>query len=327
VIAGFDRGVLFWNKSPMPTLLVSHPSAADHAVPAGHPERPDRIRTVTEVLAGGRFAGLMREEAREGGLHLAKLCHDAAHVDRIAAAAPDEGFVGIDADTIMSPGTLAAVLHALGGAAQAVDAVFTGRAVNAFLAMRPPGHHAEIERAMGFCFFNTASVAARHAQKAHGAERVAIMDFDVHHGNGTQDIFWNDKTVLYASTHEMPLYPGTGDPSERGGYGNIVNAALRSGADGAEFREAMISAILPRIDAFKPDLIVISAGFDAHHRDPLASLRFVAEDFAWATRELCALAAKHANGRVVSVLEGGYDLIGLGESAAAHVAALMEASA
>jgi acetoin utilization deacetylase AcuC-like enzyme len=310
----------------MPTLLVSHPAAADHAVPAGHPERPDRIRAVTGVLAAERFVGLVREEAREGGLDLAKLCHDAAYVERIVATAPDSGFVGIDADTIMSPGTLPAVLRALGGAAQAVDAVFAGAARNAFLAMRPPGHHAEIERAMGFCFFNTAAVAARHAKKAHGAERVAIMDFDVHHGNGTQDIFWNDRTVLYASTHEMPLYPGTGDPSERGGYGNIVNAALRSGADGAEFREAMTTSILPRIDAFRPDLLVISAGFDAHHRDPLASLRFVAEDFAWATRELCALGEKHARGRVVSVLEGGYDLVGLGESVAAHVAALMEAA-
>jgi acetoin utilization deacetylase AcuC-like enzyme len=310
----------------MPTLLVSHPAAADHAVPAGHPERPDRIRTVTEVLSAARFSGLVREDARKGDVDLAKLCHDGAYVDRIAAAAPDSGFVGIDADTIMSPGTLPAVLHALGGAAQAVDAVFSGSAGNAFLAMRPPGHHAEIERAMGFCFFNTAAVAARHAQKAHGAERVAIMDFDVHHGNGTQDIFWNDRTVLYASTHEMPLYPGTGDPSERGGHGNIVNVALRSGADGAEFREAMTTSIFPRIDAFRPDLLVISAGFDAHYRDPLASLRFVAEDFAWATRELCALAARHAKGRVVSVLEGGYDLVGLGESVAAHVSALMEAA-
>jgi acetoin utilization deacetylase AcuC-like enzyme len=310
----------------MPTLLVSHSSAADHAVPPGHPERPDRIRTVLEVLEAERFSRLLREDARLGGLDLARLCHDPAHVDAIAGLAPDEGFVGIDADTIMSPGTLPAVLHGLGGAAQAVDAVFGGRSGNAFLAMRPPGHHAEIGRAMGFCFFNTAAVAARHAQKAHGAKRVAIMDFDVHHGNGTQDIFWSDGTVMYASTHEMPLYPGSGDPSERGEHGTIVNAALRSGADGAEFRDAMASAILPRIDAFQPDLVIISAGFDAHHRDPLASLRFVAEDFAWATRELCALAARHANGRVVSVLEGGYDLIGLGESAAAHVAALMEAS-
>jgi acetoin utilization deacetylase AcuC-like enzyme len=323
----FDLAAPFWDKHFMPTLLVSHPSAAAHAVPEGHPERPDRIRTVTEVLAAERFAALSREEARLGDLDLARLCHEATYVERISGLAPTEGLVGLDADTIMSPGTLPALLHALGGAAQAVDAVFEGRARNAFLAMRPPGHHAEKDRAMGFCFFNTAAVAARHAQRSHGAERVAIMDFDVHHGNGTQDIFWDDATVMYASTHEMPLYPGTGSPAERGVHGTIINAALRSGADGAEFREIMSTAVLPRIDAFKPDLIVISAGFDAHHRDPLASLRFVAEDFAWATRELCTMATKHANGRVVSVLEGGYDLIGLGESVAAHVTALMEAAA
>jgi acetoin utilization deacetylase AcuC-like enzyme len=311
----------------MTTLLVTHPSALRHAVPDGHPERVDRIRTVSEVLAAARFDSLMREEAREGDLSLARLCHDPAMVDQIAALTPEEGFLGIDSDTIMSPGTLTAVLHALGGAAQAVDAVCEGRVGNAFLAMRPPGHHAEKHRAMGFCFFNTAAVAARHAQKAHGLARVAIMDFDVHHGNGTQDIFWDDPSVLYASTHEMPLYPGTGAPSERGAHGNIVNAALHAGADGAVFREVMQEAILPRVSAFQPDLIVISAGFDAHHRDPLASLRFVAEDFAWATRQLCALAATHTGGRVVSVLEGGYDLLGLGESVAAHVTALMEASA
>jgi acetoin utilization deacetylase AcuC-like enzyme len=311
----------------MPTLLVSHPSAAAHAVPEGHPERPDRIRTVLEILEAARFDALIRREAPLGSLDLARLCHEAAHVDRISALSPERGFTGIDPDTIMSSGTLSAVLHALGGAALAVDAVFDGTARNAFLAMRPPGHHAEKDRAMGFCFFNTAAVAARHAQKAHGIGRVAIMDFDVHHGNGTQDIFWDDATVMYASTHEMPLYPGTGDPSERGAHGNIVNVALHAGADGNDFREAMTSAVLPRIDAFRPDLIVISAGFDAHHRDPLASLRFVAEDFAWATRTLCALAGKRAGGRVVSVLEGGYDLIGLGESVAAHVTALMEAAA
>jgi acetoin utilization deacetylase AcuC-like enzyme len=320
-----DLAVLFWDKPTMTTLLVTHRSAAGHEMPEGHPERVDRIRTVLEVLSAARFDGLLREEAPLGDLALARLCHDPAHVERIAALTPEKGLVGIDADTIMSPGTLPAVLHALGGAAQAVDAVFAGRARNAFLAMRPPGHHAEKDRAMGFCFFNTAAVAARHAQQAHGAGRVAIMDFDVHHGNGTQDIFWDDASVMYASTHEMPLYPGTGHPSERGNHNTIVNAALHAGADGAVFREVMTNAILPRIAEFRPDLIIISAGFDAHHRDPLASLRFVAEDFAWATRALCALAATHCQRRVVSVLEGGYDLLGLGESVAAHVSALMDA--
>jgi acetoin utilization deacetylase AcuC-like enzyme len=310
----------------MPTLLLSHHSAADHRVPEGHPERPERIRAVRHALSGEAFGALIREDAPLGDLDLARLAHDPAYVDRIAAMRPDRGFLPIDGDTFVSPGTVTAALHALGGAARAVDAVFAGEAANAFLAMRPPGHHAEKACAMGFCFFNTAAVAARHAKARHGAERVVIMDFDVHHGNGTQDIFWDDASVLYASTHEMPLYPGTGAPTDRGAHDNIVNVALRSGADGEQFREALRQAVLPRIDAFRPDLVVISAGFDAHHRDPLASLGLTAEDFAFATRELCALAAKHAGGRVVSTLEGGYDLVGLAESAAAHVGALMEAA-
>jgi acetoin utilization deacetylase AcuC-like enzyme len=310
----------------MPTLLLTHATAATHAVPEGHPERPDRIRAVTDVLRTQAFEGLLREECRPGDLALAKLAHDPAYVERIAAMRPEQGFAAIDGDTFVSAGTVSTLLHTLGGAARAVDAVFAGEAGNVFLAMRPPGHHAEKDRAMGFCFFNQAAVAARHARERHGAERVAIMDFDVHHGNGTQDIFWDDPAVMYASTHEMPLYPGTGAASERGVHGTIVNAPLRSGADGEAFREAMREAVLPRIDAFRPDLVIISAGFDAHHRDPLASLRFVAEDFAFATRELCAIARRHAGGRVVSVLEGGYDLIGLTESTAAHVRALMEAA-
>jgi acetoin utilization deacetylase AcuC-like enzyme len=311
----------------MPTLLLSDPSAAGHLVPDGHPERPARIQAVADVLSGEAFRKLIREAAPEGALDLARLAHAPEHVDAIAALAPASGFAGVDGDTFLSPGTLAACRHALGGVARAVDAVFAREAANAFLAMRPPGHHAETRRAMGFCFFNTAAVAARHAQRRHGAERVAIMDFDVHHGNGTQEIFWDDPTVMYASTHEMPLYPGTGAASERGVHGTIVNAPLRSGDGGEAFREAMRQAVLPRLDAFRPDLVIISAGFDAHHRDPLASLRFEAEDFAWATRELCAIAARRCAGRVVSVLEGGYDLVGLAESAGVHAAALMEAAA
>jgi acetoin utilization deacetylase AcuC-like enzyme len=311
----------------MSTLLISHSSAIGHLVPEGHPERPARIRAVREILSGDAFRGLLREDAPLGSLDLAALAHDRAYVDRIAALAPDTGFAGIDGDTFLSPGTLDACLHALGGAVRAVDAVIAGEARNAFLAMRPPGHHAERDKAMGFCFFNTAAVAARHARQRHGAQRVAIMDFDVHHGNGTQDIFWDDASVLYASTHEMPLYPGTGAASETGVHGTIVNAPLRSGTDGATFREVMRMAILPRLEVFRPDLVIISAGFDAHHRDPLASLQFEAGDFAWATHELAGIAARHCGGRVVSVLEGGYDLVGLAESAAAHVGALMEAAA
>jgi acetoin utilization deacetylase AcuC-like enzyme len=204
-----------------------------------------------------------------------------------------------------------------------VDEVMLGHVANAFVAMRPPGHHAERVRAMGFCFFNNAAIAARHAQQRYGAERVAIMDWDVHHGNGTQDIFWSDPSVLYASTHEMPLYPGTGALSERGEHDTIVNAPLAAGDGGEVFREAFEAAVLPRIDAFQPDLIVISAGFDAHWRDPLASLNLTEADFAWATKRLMDLADRHAGGRVVSLLEGGYDLEGLAKSTAAHVNALM----
>jgi len=238
-------------------------------------------------------------------------------------AAPREGMVRIDEDTVMSPGTYEAALRAAGGAVQAVDEVMTGQARNAFVAMRPPGHHAERSRAMGFCFFNNAAIAARHAQRRHGAGRVAILDWDVHHGNGTQDIFWSDASVLYCSTHEMPLYPGTGASSEQGDHGTIVNAPLEPGAGGEVFREALETLILPRIESFAPDLIVISAGFDAHWRDPLASLNLTENDFAWATRKLMALADRHCGGKIVSLLEGGYDLEGLSRSVAAHIDALM----
>ena len=307
----------------MTTLLYHHPSALRHEMPAGHPERPDRLRAIHHALSDAAFATLVRRDAPEATLEALTLAHPAPWVDALVAAAPAVGLVHVDADTVMSPGTLEAARRAAGAAMAAVDAVFAGDAANAFVAMRPPGHHAEKSRAMGFCFFNTAAIAARHAQRAHGAERVAIVDFDVHHGNGTQDIFWDDKTVLYASTHEMPLYPGTGRASERGEHDTIVNVPLVSGADGDAFRAALEAAVLPRIDAFRPDLLVISAGFDAHWRDPLASLRLKEEDFAWATARLMDLADKHAGGRVVSVLEGGYDLQGLSASVAAHVATLM----
>lgn len=307
----------------MTTLLISHPSSLRHVTPPGHPERADRIRAVEQALEEERFATLQRVEAPEGTLAQIALCHPAAYAQAIIAAAPQDGMVQVDADTIMSPGTLSAALHGVGAATLAVDEVMTQRARNAFSAMRPPGHHAESDKAMGFCFFNNAAIAARHAQTAHGAERVAIVDWDVHHGNGTQEIFWSDASVLYASTHEMPLYPGTGAPSERGEHGNIVNVPLRAGDGGEAFRDAFESAILPRLDAFRPDLVIISAGFDAHWRDPLANLNLKESDFAWATQKLMEVADRHAGGRLVSVLEGGYDLEGLSKSAAAHVMALM----
>jgi acetoin utilization deacetylase AcuC-like enzyme len=292
-------------------------------MPEGHPERPDRLRAVERALEAEPFAPLIRLEAPRATLEQIALCHPPAYIQKLLDAAPAEGLVALDADTVMSPGTVEAALRGVGGAILAVDEVMAGRARNAFSAMRPPGHHAEREKAMGFCFFNQAAIAARHAQRAHGAKRVAIVDWDVHHGNGTQDIFWNDGSVLYASTHEMPLYPGTGAPSERGAQNTIVNVALGAGDGSDAFREAFDLAVLPRVDSFCPDLVIISAGFDAHWRDPLADINLREADFAWATSKLMDIADRRCSGRIVSVLEGGYDLQALTLSAAAHVGALM----
>jgi acetoin utilization deacetylase AcuC-like enzyme len=307
----------------MSTLYITHPAAFDHQTPLGHPERPDRLHAIERILEKERFASLIREQAPMAEMESLTLAHPEHHIVSIRDISPREGLVRIDADTIMSPGTYEAALRGAGGAVRAVDEVMTGKAINAFVSMRPPGHHAERTRAMGFCFFNNAAIAARHAQVRYGAERVAILDWDVHHGNGTQDIFWSDASVMYCSTHEAPLYPGTGAVSETGKHGTIVNAPLSAGDGSEAFRDAMNSVLLPRIDAFAPDLIVISAGFDAHWRDPLADLNLTEADFAWATHKLMALAEKHCGRRIVSVLEGGYDLEGLAKSTAAHMDTLM----
>ena len=307
----------------MAVLYVSHPVGLLHDMGPGHPERPDRLRAVRSALAGPEFGALIPVDAPLASREAILRVHPDAHIRFLEEIAPVEGLAAIDADTAMNPATLEAALRAAGGAIEAIDWIMKGRADAAFLAMRPPGHHAERLRAMGFCFFNTAAIAARHAQAAHGAERVAIMDFDVHHGNGTQDVFWSDASVLYASTHEAPLYPGTGAASERGEYDTIVNAPLLAGDGGAQFRAAMEAAILPKIAAFRPDFLIISAGFDAHRLDPLANLRLEAEDFAWATERLTEIADRYAGGRILSVLEGGYDLDGLSQSVAAHVRALI----
>jgi acetoin utilization deacetylase AcuC-like enzyme len=307
----------------MTTLYITHPAGLDHLTPAGHPERPDRLRAVERALAADHFAALSRAQAPAANLDDIALCHPREYVEEIRDASPEAGFVRIDADTTMSPGSFEAAMRAAGGAIHAVDEVIARRADIAFCAMRPPGHHAETTTPMGFCLFNSAAIAARHAQKKHGIARVAIVDFDVHHGNGTQEIFWADPTVMYCSTHEMPLYPGTGAKTERGEHDSVVNAPLRAGDAGEKFREAFETAILPRLAGFAPELIIISAGFDAHVRDPLANLNLVEDDFGWVTRKLMDAANETAGGRVVSLLEGGYDLQGLANSVDAHVSALM----
>ncbi len=307
----------------MPTLLISHPASLKHNNGPGHPERPDRLRAIESVLEQEKFQTLVRVQPEPADIETITLCHPRDYVEAIKEASPQEGMVQLDADTSMSPGSWEAALRAVGGAMLAVDEVVGKKAANAFVAHRPPGHHAETVRPMGFCIFNQAAIAARYAQKKHGLHRVAVVDFDVHHGNGTQEIFWSDPTLMYCSTHQMPLYPGTGALSERGDHDNIVNAPLRPGDGGAQFKEALESRILPRLQAFGPELIIMSAGFDAHQRDPLANLQFVEEDFAWATRKIMEVADKTAEGRIISVLEGGYDLQGLSLSAAAHVIALM----
>jgi acetoin utilization deacetylase AcuC-like enzyme len=282
------------------------------------------LTAIDAALEAATFAGLMRMHAPAAELDRVLLAHDGSYVDEVAKALPESGIVQIEADSYLSPESFAVALHAVGGACLAVEDVMSGKVANAFAAARPPGHHAEADRPMGFCLFNHAAIAARHAQQKHGAARVAIIDWDVHHGNGTQAIVWEDPSILYASTHQMPLYPGTGAPSETGA-GNIFNAPLTEGDEGDEFREAMMGRVFPAVEKFAPDLIIISAGFDAHWRDPLAGINLKEEDFAWATEAVMDIADRRCGGRIVSLLEGGYDLTGLASSVAAHVAALMKA--
>ena len=320
----------------MSTLLITHPCFVLHETGRGHPERADRMRALDkafshEAFSHEAFSNLLREEAplREDFEQAVVRAHPQAFYDAIFAAKPDSVIghtVSLDSDTVLSPGSWDAVLRAVGAGLHAVDRVMADDdpVRNAFCQVRPPGHHAESDKAMGFCVFNNIAVAALYARETYGLERVAVVDFDVHHGNGTQDIFWQDKNLYYGSTHQMPLFPGTGALSETG-VGNIFNAPLRPDDDGGPFREAFESRILSSLSAFNADFILISAGFDAHVNDPLANLRLVEADFFWATEKLLELAARTCNGRVVSMLEGGYDLEGLAKSAAIHVKALMEA--
>ncbi len=308
----------------MTTLLISHPACLAHDMGEGHPEQPDRMRAIERAFESESFQMLARDVAPRAEVSAIARVHPLEYIEALRAATPTQGHTVIDQDTSMSPGTYEAALRSAGGAIFAVDEVMTRKVRSAFVATRPPGHHAELATPMGFCFFNNVAVAARHARSIYGADRVAIMDFDVHHGNGTQHIFWDDPNVMYASTHEMPHYPGTGSLGERGEHDQIVNAPLRAGDAGDTFREAIEGAILPRITDFAPDLIIISAGFDAHRRDPLGNINLVEADFAWITRKLMEIAQKRCGGRIVSVLEGGYDLDSLARSVATHVTALME---
>ncbi len=309
----------------MTTLLFTHPAFARHEAPPGHVERPGRYRAVEKALQADEFFELGRRSAPLAGAEHIERVHAARYRLAVEENAPAKGLAQFDADTFMGPSSLEAALRGAGGAVAAVDAVFAGDARNAFVASRPPGHHAEPERAMGFCFFNNAAIAALHARAAHGAARVAVADFDVHHGNGTEAAFWHDGDAFFASSHEWPQYPGTGRESDRGAFDNIVNAPLATGEGGEAFRRVWGERLLPALSDFDPDFIVISAGFDAHAADPVGGLRLTEVDFAWATREIAAIARDKASGRLISVMEGGYDLPALAGSAAVHVKALMAA--
>jgi acetoin utilization deacetylase AcuC-like enzyme len=301
------------------TALITHPACLEHDTGPHHPECPDRLRAVLAALEAEEFATLLRERAPLATVEQLTQVHPADYVQAILAIRPAEGErVALDADTLMSHGSAEAALRAAGGA------VMEGWARTAFAAVRPPGHHAEPQRPMGFCLFNNAAVAALHARFRWGVQRVAVLDFDVHHGNGTQDMFLDDKDLFYASSHQSPCYPGTGDMWERGVANNIVNLPLRPGQGSEAFRAGWADTILPELERFSPGLIVISAGFDAHKLDPLAQLRLETADYAWITGEILAIAERQCGGRLVSVLEGGYDLGALAASAAAHVRVLMQ---
>lgn len=307
----------------MTVALITHESCLDHDTGPGHPERADRLRSVLAALSEDSFPDLLREDAPQATAERIARVHDADYVrDLLAVVVPPGELAALDGDTIMSSGSIEAALRAAGGAMLAVDMVMEGRVKAAFTAVRPPGHHARPAQAMGFCLFNNVAIAAQHARDRWGLRRIAVADFDVHHGNGTQEEFWSDSELFYASSHQSPCYPGTGSRDEQGAAHNVANAPLAPGSGGTEFRRAWSRELLPALDAFAPELVIISAGFDAHRRDPLANLMLDAEDFAWITGELVALAGGHAQGRVISLLEGGYDLEALAESAAAHVRAL-----
>ena len=308
----------------MTVALFTHPACLDHDTGPGHPERPERLRRVLQALEHPDFVPLIRQEAPEATIEQLCLAHPAEYVEAILAVRPAQGeYAYLDGDTLMSAGSREAGLRAAGAGVAAVDAVMEGWAQAAFAAVRPPGHHAERSKAMGFCLFAGASIAALHARVRWGLRRVAVIDFDVHHGNGTQHILGSDADMLYISSHQSPCYPGSGAASERGVADNVLNLPLRPGTGSAAFRQAWEALALPRLEAFGPELLVISAGFDAHKADPLAELRLETADFGWITDRLLEVADRCCPGRVVSILEGGYDVDALAASAALHVRRLM----
>ena len=303
------------------TIVYAHEVSSRHVTPPGHPERVERIAAVERGLAGMTLTRRASPLAQE---HDLLRCHPQSYVDTIRRAAPETGTIKLDPETWMSPATWEAALRAVGAACAAVDAVLAGEAANAFVVARPPGHHAESATPMGFCLFGTVAIAAKRALDHHGLSRVAVVDFDVHHGNGTQALLWDEPRALFVTSQQMPLWPGTGDPSERGAHGQIMNIPLPPGSDGRAMRAAYEAEVFPKLEAWKPELILISAGFDAHADDPLAQLNWREDDYAWLTHRLCDAADAHAQGRVVSCLEGGYDLDALAASVAAHVGVLQE---
>ncbi|MEM7470359.1 MAG: histone deacetylase family protein [Pseudomonadota bacterium] len=307
----------------MTTAFFTHPDCLKHVTPPGHPERVDRLMAIYVALDTIDDPALRRLEAPLGAEADILLCHPQHHIDAIRAAEPETSFASLDADTHMSPGSYQAALRGVGAMTKAVDVVLDGEAQNAFAAMRPPGHHAEKTRQMGFCLFGNVAIGAKHAMERHGLSRVAIVDFDVHHGNGTQDLLWDEARALFVSSHQMPLWPGSGTSGERGAHSNVLNIPLAPESTGVQMRQAYERMVFPALEAFKPELLMISAGFDAHARDPLANLNWVEDDFAWVTERLCDIADQQCEGKVVSTLEGGYDLQALSASAKAHLEVLI----
>ncbi|TMV05548.1 histone deacetylase family protein [Ruegeria sediminis] len=307
----------------MKTALLTHADCLGHVTPTGHPERVARLEHVLHALEPLDLNRVTAPLAADDDL---RRIHPESYIRDIRDALPAEGFARLDPDTFMSPGSLDAAYRAAGAAVRAVDMVLGGEAPNAFCAIRPPGHHAETDTAMGFCLFGNPALAAKHALEHHGLDRVAVLDFDVHHGNGTQDLLWDEPRALVITSQQMPLWPGTGRPDETGAHGNVLNLPLAPGTGGAEMRAVWRDRAFPRLRSFRPELIVISAGFDAHRDDPLANLNWETEDFAWLTAEICALAGELCQGRIVSTLEGGYDLNALAAATRAHVEELMKAA-